>query len=163
MRDSKRDTDVKNRLLDSVGEGEGGMIWENSIICDIDRQTKFDAWDRVLRAGALGWLWVMGWGGRWEGGSGWGTHGHPWLSHVNVWQKPAQCFKVIAAAAKLLQSCLTLWDPINSSPAGSPVSGILQARTLEWIAIFFSNAWKGKVKVKSFSRVRLFVTPWTAA
>ena len=68
-----------------------------------------------------------------------------------------------AAAAKLLQSCPTLWDPIDSSPPGSPVPGILQARTLEWVAISFSNAWKWKVKVKSLSRVLLFVTPWTAA
>ena len=59
------------------------------------------------------------------------------------------------AAAKLLQSCPTLCDPINSSQPGSPVPGILQARTLEWVAISFSNAWKGKVKVKSLSRVRL--------
>ena len=69
----------------------------------------------------------------------------------------------IAAAAKSLQSCPTLWDPIGSSPPGSPVPGILQARTLEWVAISFSNAWKWKVKVKSVSRVRLFTTPWTAA
>ena len=70
-----------------------------------------------------------------------------------------------AAAAKSLQSCPTLWDPIDpiGSPPGSPVPGILQARTLEWVAMSFSNAWKGKVKVKSLSRVRLFVTPWTAA
>ena len=68
-----------------------------------------------------------------------------------------------AAAAKSLQSCSTLCDPIDSSPAGSPVPGILQARTLEWVAISFSSAWKWKVKVKSLSRVRLFVTPWTAA
>ena len=68
-----------------------------------------------------------------------------------------------AAAAKLLQSCLTLCDPIDGSPPGSTVPGILQARTLEWIAISFSNAWKGKVKVKSLSRVRLFSTPWTVA
>ena len=60
-----------------------------------------------------------------------------------------------AAAAKSLQSCLTLCDPIDSSPPGSLVPGILQARTLEWVAISFSNAWKWKVKVKSFSRVRL--------
>ena len=66
-----------------------------------------------------------------------------------------------AAAAKSLQSCLTLCDPINSSPPGSPVPGILQARTLEWVAISFSNAWKWKVKVKSLSRVWLLVTPWT--
>ena len=68
-----------------------------------------------------------------------------------------------AAAAKLLQSCPTLCDPIDGSPPGSPVPGILQARTLEWVAISFSNAWKWKVKVKSFSCVRLLVTPWTAA
>ena len=67
------------------------------------------------------------------------------------------------AAAKSLQSCPTLCDPIVSSPSGSPVPGILQARTLEWVAISFSNAWKWKVKVKSLSRVRLFMTPWTAA
>ena len=68
-----------------------------------------------------------------------------------------------AAAAKSLQSCPTLCDPIDSSPPGSPVPGILQARTLEWVAISFSNAWKWKVKVKSLSRVQLFVTPQTAA
>ena len=68
-----------------------------------------------------------------------------------------------AAAAKSLQSCPTLWDPIDGSPPGSPVSGILQARTLEWVAISFSNAWKWKAKVKSLSRVRLLATPWTAA
>ena len=68
-----------------------------------------------------------------------------------------------AADAKSLQSCPTLCDPIDGGPPGSPVPGILQARTLEWVAIFFSNAWKWKVKAKSFSRVRLFATPWTAA
>jgi len=66
-------------------------------------------------------------------------------------------------AAKSLQSCLTLCDPIDGSPPGSPVPGILQARTPEWAAISFSDAWKWKVKVKSLSRVRLLVTPWTAA
>ena len=68
-----------------------------------------------------------------------------------------------AAAAKSLQSRPTLWDPIDGSPPGSPVPGILQARTLEWVATSFSNAWKWKVKVKSLSRVRLLATPWTAA
>ena len=67
-----------------------------------------------------------------------------------------------AAAAKSLQSCPTLCDPIDSSPPGSPVPGILQARTLEWVAISFSSARKRKVKVKSFSHVRLLATPWTA-
>ena len=68
-----------------------------------------------------------------------------------------------AAAAKSLQSCPTLCDPIDGSPPGSPVPGILQARTLEWVAISVSNAWKWKVKGKSLSHVRLLATPWTAA
>ena len=66
-------------------------------------------------------------------------------------------------APKSLQSCPTLCDPTDSSPPGSPVPGILQARTLEWVAISFSNAWKWIVKVKSFSHARLLATPWTAA
>ena len=66
-------------------------------------------------------------------------------------------------SAKSLQSCPTLSDPIDGSPPGSPVPGILQARTLQWVAISFSNAWKWKVKVKSLSRIRLLATPWTAA
>ena len=68
-----------------------------------------------------------------------------------------------ATAAKSLQSCPTLCDSIDSSPPGSPVPGILQVRTPEWVAIAFSNAWKWEVKVKSLSRVRLLATPWTAA
>ena len=60
-----------------------------------------------------------------------------------------------AAAAKSLQSCPSLCDPIDGSPPGSPVPGILQGRTLEWVAIPFSTAWKWRVKVKSLSRVRL--------
>ena len=67
-----------------------------------------------------------------------------------------------AAAAKSLQSCPTLCDPIDGSPPGSPVPGILKPRTLEWVAISFSNAWKWKVKMKSLSLVQLLVTPWTA-
>ena len=66
-------------------------------------------------------------------------------------------------AAKSLQLYLTLCDPIDGRPPGSPVPGILQARILEWVAISFSNAWKGKVKVKSLSPVGLLATPWTAA
>ena len=64
---------------------------------------------------------------------------------------------------KSLRSCPTLCDPIDSSPPGSPVPGILQARTLEWVAISFSSAWKWEVEVKSLSRVQLLATPWTAA
>ena len=82
--------------------------------------------------------------------------------------KLASCIHVClaaaaATAAKLLQSCPTLCDPIDGSPPGSAIPGILQARTLEWVAISFSNAWKWKVKVKSLSRAWLLVTPWTAA
>ena len=68
-----------------------------------------------------------------------------------------------AAAAKSLQLCPTLCDPIDSLLPAFPIPGILQARTLEWVAISFSNAWKWKVKVKSLSCVRLLATPWTAA
>ena len=72
-------------------------------------------------------------------------------------------FPAAAAAAKSLQSCPTLCDPRDGSPPGSPIPGILQARTLKWVAISFSNAWKWKVKVKSLSHVQLLATPWTAA
>ena len=68
-----------------------------------------------------------------------------------------------AAATKSLQSCPILCDPRDGSPPGSPVPGILQGRTLEWVAISFSNAWKWQVKVKLLSGVRLLATPWTAA
>ena len=71
--------------------------------------------------------------------------------------------KSFAATAKSLQLCQTLCNPIDGSPPGSDVPGILQARTLEWVATSFSNAWKWKVKVKSLNHVWLFVTPWTTA
>ena len=76
---------------------------------------------------------------------------------------PAFLMMYSAAAAKSLQSCLTLCDPTDSSPLGFPVPGTLQARTLEWVAISFSNTWKWKVKVKSLSRVQPSATPWTSA
>jgi len=77
---------------------------------------------------------------------------------------PANRFiSTAAAAAKSCPSCPTLCNPIDGSPTGSSLPGILQARTLEWVAISFSNAWKWKVKVKSLSHVRLLATPWTAA
>ena len=84
-----------------------------------------------------------------------------WSKTINAIQSVVNV--AAAAAAKLFHSCLTLCDPIEGSPPGSLVPGILQARTLQWVAISFSNAWKWKVKVKSLSRVRLFATPWTAA
>ena len=91
------------------------------------------------------------------------THTHPMIYiHTMIQLRMIQLRIAAAAAAKSLQSCLTLCDPIDGSPPGSPIPGILQARTLEWVAIAFSNAWKWKVKVKSLSRVRLLATPWTA-
>ena len=83
--------------------------------------------------------------------------------HSNSYPNMYIMILVAATAAKSLQSCPTLCDPIDGSPPGSPVHGILQARTLEWIAISFSSAWKWKVKVKLPSRVWLFATQWTAA
>ena len=82
-------------------------------------------------------------------------------THKNLFD--SNSFANTAAAAKSLQSCPTLCDPIDGSPPGPAIPRILQARTLEWAAISFSNAWKWKVKGKSLSRVRLFATPWTAA
>ena len=77
----------------------------------------------------------------------------------------SSCFRcrVAAAAAKSLQLCPTLCDPIDGSPPGSPVPGVLQARTLEWVAISSSSAWNWKVKGKSLSRIWLLATSWTAA
>ena len=87
------------------------------------------------------------------------------IFQCNIWtlQMIITTYIYYAAAAKSLQSCLTLCNPIDGSPPGSPVPGILQARTLEWVAISFSNAWKWKVKVKLLSCVWPSVTPWTAA
>ena len=94
---------------------------------------------------------------------------------VKLWHLPGNVFVRIkwgeiynmvpaaADAAKSLQLCPTLCDPIDGSPPVSPIPGILQARTLDWVAISFSNAWKWKVKVKSLSSVRLLATPWTAS
>ena len=105
------------------------------------------------------------------------THTHNWIcwrSKTKQWNgnnikncSPVMTIVMItqlcAAAAKSLQSCPTLCDPTDGSPPGSPVPGILQARTLEWVAISFSNAGKWKLKMKSLSRVQLLATPWTAA
>ena len=99
-------------------------------------------------------------------GSSW-PRDQTWVSSIagrffTIWEpRKPKCMH--AAAAKLRQSCPTLCDPRNDSPPGSPVPGILQARTLEWVAISFSNAWKWKVKMKPLSRVWLLATPWTAA
>ena len=89
--------------------------------------------------------------------------GAAWLQPTRPWINPTLRAFTLLPAAKSLQSCPTLCNPIDGSPPGSAVPGILQARTLEWVAISFSSAWKWKVKVKSLSRVWLFATPWTEA
>ena len=95
-----------------------------------------------------------------------------WSSHSEVFLRKKLSLAVVRnklpeeameSIAKSLQSCPTLCDPIDGNPPGSPIPGILQARTLEWVAISFSNAWKWKVKLKWLSCVWLFATPWTAA
>ena len=83
-------------------------------------------------------------------------------NHIYIYTDTCIYICVYIYAAKSLQSCPTLCDPIDSSPLGSSVPGIFQARVLEWGAISFSNAWKWKVEVKLLSRARLLATPWTA-
>ena len=89
--------------------------------------------------------------------------GETHLQNTNSKINNYKCKRMTAAAAKSPQSCRSPGDPIDSSPPGCPVPGILQVRILEWVAISFSSAWKWKVKVKSFSCVRLLAAPWTAA
>ena len=96
----------------------------------------------------VAWLKVQEWGGAWD---------------CVLFYDTCILMVLYAAATKSLESCPTLCDPIDCSPPGSPVPGVLQVRTLEWVAISFSNAWKWKVKVKSLSCVWLFTTPWTVA
>ena len=97
----------------------------------------------------------------------WNIYWHTWPFSITM-NKYYNLYSTIklgaaaAAAAKSLQSCPTLCDPRDRSPPGSPVLGILQA-TLEWVAISYSNAWKGKLKGKSLSHVHLLATPWTTA
>ena len=100
----------------------------------------------------------------------WSIIAHPTLEKYQSWENEQNlgCISGLwighaAVAAKSLQSCPTLCDPIDGSQPGSPIPGILQARVLQWVAISFSNAWKWKVKVKSLSCVRLLGTSWTAA
>ena len=109
MQDSKKDRDIKNRVLDSVGEGKGGMIRENSIKpCilsgETDDQSKFHAWNRALKP--VHWDNPEGWDGEGDGrgvraGAGGWTHVHPWLIHVSVEQKPLQYCKVISLQLKI--------------------------------------------------------------
>ena len=88
MRDSQKDRDIKNSLLESVGKGEGGMIWKNGVETCIIYKKRIASLGLMQDTGCLGLVhWDDPvWGGRWEGGSGFGTRVHPWWIHVNVWQ-----------------------------------------------------------------------------
>ena len=106
--DSKRDTDIKNRLLDSVGEGEGGMIWENSIetciLPHVKQMTSPSSMHEAGHSNPVLWDHPEWWDG--EESGRWfrmGTHIHPWLIHVDVWQKPPQYCKVISLQLKLIK------------------------------------------------------------
>ena len=127
------------RLLISWLQSPSAVIWG-----ELGARGEGDhrGWDGWMASPTL-WTWV-------------------WVNSLSWWWtgRPAAA---AAAAAKLLQSCPTLHNPRDGSPPGSPIPGILQARTLEWVTISFSNAWKWKVKLKSLSRVQLLATPWTAA
>ena len=121
-------------------------------------------WRRCKGHGFDPCIWKIPWRRKWQptlvflpGKS----HGETNLAGYGPWghKKVGYDQATAAAAAKSLQSCPTLCDPIDGNPPGSPVPGILQARTPEWVAIFVSNAWNWQVKVKSLSRVQLLATP----
>ena len=126
------------------------VVWSCTTLCDpMDCSLQGSSAHRIFQAKILEWVAISS-----CRGSSW-HRDQTSVSHI------AGGFFTAAAAAKSLQSYLTLCDPIDGSPPGSSVPVILWARTLEWVAISFSNAWKWKVKVKSLSHVRLFATLWT--
>ena len=128
------------RLPSFLANRSEAEMWGVTQLEDSIRKSRFSLWTLSQSI----WTWHMS------------------LAQVATWGKN-QSSLAATAVAKLLQSCPTLCNPMDSSLPGFRVLGILQARTLEWVAISFSNAWKWKVKVKSLSRVWLLATPWTAA
>ena len=118
MQNRKRDTDVQNRLLDSVGEGKGGLFRKKSmyIIYSEISPAQVGCMRQVLGPGALWRPRGIGWIGRWEEGSGWGIHVTPWLIHVNVWQNPLQCCEVISLQLRKIneKKKWILWGDLES-------------------------------------------------
>ena len=116
MQDRKRDTDVKNKLLDSDGEGEGRVIWENStetcILSYVKEMTSPSSIHETGHSKLLHWDNSEGWDGEGSVRGVWdrGTHIYPWLIHVNVWQNPPQYCKVISLQLKLIKKIITCWD-----------------------------------------------------
>ena len=122
--------------------------------CTEERNLHPPAYENLVVARPSSWIdWITSSRELGRGNLGWCVN-RSWYNNKNMY---------LPAAAKSLQSCPTLCNPIDGSPLGSSVPGILQARTLEWVAISSSNVWKWKVKVKSLSCARLLATPWTAA
>ena len=160
--------------LPSMGSHRVGHDWSD-LAAACERKIHFSSpkatvfWSPFNSSLAI--LWYINWHQIWKGAMyknlktrGTGVANRWWVTWKQILEngKPVTLLAA-AAAAKWLQSCLTLCDPIDSSPSGYPVSGILQARTLEWVAISFCNAWKWKLKLQLLNRVRLLETPWTAA
>ena len=119
-------------------------VWANSEIVK-DRE----AWHAAVHGISKSRTWLSNW-----------THT---TQDQNISEEMGQCFNTTTTTTKSLQSCPTLCDPRDGSSPGSTNPGIFQARTLEWVAISFSNVWKRKVKGKLLSSVWLLATPWTAA
>ena len=112
-----------------------------------------EAWHAVVHGVTKSWTWLSHW-----------TELNQYIKSDSFLTKLTINLKpIFIAAAKSLQSYLTPCEQIRRQPTRLPVPGILQARTLEWVAISFSSAWKWKVKGKSLSRIQLLATPWTAA
>jgi len=134
---------------------EGGVSWKEQLrFMVLWRKMEFSPFylcdwdDQSLNLKTFFWIW---WPLTWDIQTEWPDHAWSWL------------LLLLLLSRSVVSDCPTLCNPIDGSPSGSPVPGVLQARTLEWVAISFSNAWKWKEEVRSLSRVRLFATPWTAA
>ena len=144
MQNRKRDTNVQNRLLDSVGEGEGGVFWKNSIkTCILSRvkQITSPGWMHETSAQGLctGKPRWMGWRGSWEGGSGWGIHVTTWLIHVSIWENPLQYCQVISLQLIQINEKKKNWSSRRGRRWIGCEEGVKEARTVTQQATFTGN------------------------